>query len=83
MTLHEYLNCRRLDRAKELLCQGNMTVSAIGEKVGFGDTGTFIRVFRRKEKMTPLQYRKIHFAPLVEEEKRNEKSKENSNIYVK
>ena len=62
MTPHEYVICRRLDRAKELLCGGNMTVERIAESVGFGDAGTFIRAFKRKEKITPLQYRKLHFS---------------------
>jgi len=61
-TLHEYLICRRLDRAKELLSQGELPVNQIAEAVGFTDVGTLIRAFKRKEKMTPLQYRKKHFS---------------------
>jgi len=57
-TLHDYLLVCRLDQAKQLLSQSGMSISRIGEAVGFTDTGTFIRAFQRKEKCTPLQYRK-------------------------
>lgn len=57
-TLHDYLLVCRLYQAKQLLSEGTLSVSQIGERVGFQDTGTFIRAFRRKEKCTPLQYRK-------------------------
>jgi two-component system response regulator YesN len=57
-TLHDYLLVCRLYQAKQLLSEGTLSVSQIGVRVGFQDTGTFIRAFRRKEKCTPLQYRK-------------------------
>ena len=59
-TLHDYLTCYRLDRAKEMLIDGKFSVSAIAEKTGFNDTGTFTRAFKKKEKITPLQYKKEH-----------------------
>ena len=57
-SLHDYVLVCRLYQAKLLLAEGNLPVSQIAEMVGFTDTGTFIRAFQRKEKCTPLQYRK-------------------------
>lgn len=57
-TLHDYLVCYRLDRAKELLIEGKLSINQIAEKTGFNDVGTFIRTFKKKENTTPLQYKK-------------------------
>lgn len=57
-SLHDYVLVCRLYQAKLLLAEGKLSVSQVGEAVGFTDTGTFIRAFQRKEKCTPLQYRK-------------------------
>lgn len=59
-SLHDYVTCYRLDRAKEMLIEGTMPISGIAEKTGFNDTGTFIRAFKKKENITPLQYKKEH-----------------------
>lgn len=57
-TLHEYLLCYRLDKAKVMLMEDEYTIGEIAEKTGFNDTGTFIRAFKKKEMITPLQYKK-------------------------
>ena len=59
-SLHDYLICYRLDRAKEMLINEAMPIGTIAEKTGFNDSGTFIRAFKKKENVTPLQYRKEH-----------------------
>ena len=56
-SLHDYIVCKRLNIAKQLLISGDFTISQIAERVGFKDTGTFIRAFKRKEKLTPLQFK--------------------------
>lgn len=61
-TIHDYLLCFRLDQAKALLVETELSVSRIAESTGFNDTGTFIRAFKKKEKLTPLQY-KLQFRP--------------------
>jgi len=58
ITLHDYLLVCRMTEAKRLLDETDLPVGQISETVGFADTGTFIRAFQRKEKCTPLQYRK-------------------------
>ena len=61
-TIHDYLLCYRLNKAKEMLMESEYTIREIAEKVGFNDTGTFIRAFRKKELITPLQYKKMNFS---------------------
>lgn len=56
-TLSDYILTSRINLAKLLLCENSLSVSQIAERVGFGDTGTFIRAFKRKEKITPLQFK--------------------------
>lgn len=56
-TPHDYLVSFRINKAKVFL--QNYSVSETAELTGFRDTGTFIRAFKRKEGMTPLQYKKM------------------------
>ena len=53
-----YLDHIRIEHSKDLLLSRDMKVYEIAEKVGFCDVGTFIRAFKRKERITPLKYRK-------------------------
>ncbi len=55
---NQYLNDRRLTRAKELILHTSMTVSEIALSVGFYDLSHFNRVFTAKLGITPGQYRK-------------------------
>ncbi len=57
-TLQEYLLCHRLNKAKNLLTETDFSVEEIAVKTGFSDTGSFIRAFKRKEAVTPFQYKK-------------------------
>ena len=61
MTLCEYLNDVRLREAKKLLLNSNRTVSEIAYDVGFSDEKYFMKLFKRKENVTPTQYRNAHF----------------------
>ena len=53
----EYLNARRLERAKELLAHRSLTISEIAYTVGFRDPGYFTRRFTRQNGMSPKVYR--------------------------
>ncbi|MBQ4110970.1 MAG: helix-turn-helix transcriptional regulator [Clostridia bacterium] len=61
MTMCEYLNNIRLKEAKNLLLNSNKSVSEIAFSVGFSDEKYFMRLFRKKESITPTQYRSAHF----------------------
>ncbi len=59
----EYINQRRIDRAKELLVgQRSMRVHDIARRVGFESDSYFSTVFRRFEGVTPRRYREINAA---------------------
>lgn len=52
-----WLQRKRLERASTLLLHGDHPVSEIGESIGYRNTSTFIRAFRREFGTTPLQHR--------------------------
>ena len=53
----EYIAKRRIQAAKELLSDTNMTTEEIAEKVGFGSSSYFCKLFRRYEGISPTQFR--------------------------
>lgn len=59
----DFVNERRVRQAQALLMApekcANLTLEAVGEKVGFGSHSTFIRAFRKFTGLTPSIYRKI------------------------
>lgn len=57
-TVSEFLMSCRLNKAKKLMAHSSLSVAIISELVGFKDTTTFIRAFKRKEGMTPLKYKR-------------------------
>lgn len=52
-----WLRQRKLDRALHQLLSSDLSISEISFESGFEDTSHFIRVFKEKHKLTPLQYR--------------------------
>lgn len=53
---------RRLERAEALLSGGTMTLSQIAEELGFGDSAYLCRIFRKKNGISPGEYRRLHKA---------------------
>lgn len=54
----QYLNNVRLEKAKELLLHSDEKVVTIGQMVGIENTNHFIRLFKEKNGVTPLAYRR-------------------------
>ena len=54
----KYIIMMRLNRAKELLDAGAMSVSDVAEAVGFGDVYSFCKTFRKETGSTPTEYKK-------------------------
>ena len=54
----EYVHTLRIEEAKQMLEAGDAPVEAIACEVGYEDAGFFGRLFRRKVKLTPMQYRR-------------------------
>lgn len=51
--LPDYIAEVRIAKAKELIAQGDLTLNAIAEQVGFGNIKTFRRTFQKIENMNP------------------------------
>jgi AraC family transcriptional regulator len=58
MPPHRYHANRRIERAKQLLANREMSVTAIALEVGFSETSTFTAAFRRLTGHTPSHYRR-------------------------
>lgn len=55
----EYINKIRVEQAKSILQTGNKTLENVAKEVGFTNTVTFIRVFKKYVGMTPGKYREV------------------------
>ncbi|NLL76615.1 MAG: AraC family transcriptional regulator [Clostridiales bacterium] len=58
ITLFHDLTAKRISHAKSMLRFSDDSVESIANATGFQDAGYFIKVFRKSENMTPLEYRK-------------------------
>lgn len=54
----EYLTRVRIERASELLREGDATISEISSMVGYSDHSYFTKVFRKLKGISPSQYRR-------------------------
>jgi two-component system response regulator YesN len=57
MTLGNYISRVRIDKAKGLLREKDLSISHIAQEVGFPDQSYFTKVFKKIEKCTPKAYR--------------------------
>ena len=57
-SISTYITEKRLAVSKRLLTQTSLSVSEIGEKVGYETTAYFIRIFKQQTGKTPNEYRK-------------------------
>jgi AraC family transcriptional regulator len=55
---HRYQMARRMDRAKSLLQAPALPVTQIGVQIGFRETSSFTRAFRKFTGLTPSEYRR-------------------------
>lgn len=55
---HDYITGRRLARARELLAQGELNVTAVAEALGFPSVHTFSRWFQREAHSSPTAFRR-------------------------
>ena len=54
----DYIILLRIEYAKELLSQGNLSVEEICQQVGYGNVSYFIKLFRKMTGVTPAKYKK-------------------------
>ncbi len=57
-----YVTHIRIQKAKELLCNADLTVSEVAREVGFHDLGNFARHFRRLVRTTPRSFKERQVA---------------------
>ncbi len=57
-TFRQYITLQRISRAQELLYGTSKNITRIGTDSGFNSVNHFIRIFKKYEGITPLQYRK-------------------------
>ncbi|WP_102411215.1 helix-turn-helix domain-containing protein [Beduinella massiliensis] len=58
MTVGEYINQLRMEKAKQLLLEPAARVSDVAEQVGFDNTDYFTKRFRQFTGLTPTEYRR-------------------------
>ncbi|MGN0166581.1 MAG: helix-turn-helix domain-containing protein [Acetatifactor sp.] len=56
------LNLIRIEKAKELLREEDISIDEIGRRCGFTNSNSFIRVFKKYENVTPGRYKELHMA---------------------
>ena len=57
----EYLISYRLEKSTQLLRDTNLSVADIAARIGYVDTLTFSKAFKKNFSVTPAQYRKLYF----------------------
>lgn len=55
----EYVHALRVEKAKAMLETSNRSIEAIGGQVGYEDTASFRRLFKRHTGQTPRDYRRL------------------------
>ena len=59
MRLTEYINTRRIEKAKELLAATDVKIKEVAEKVGIADQLYFTKVFKKETGLSPREFRKV------------------------
>lgn len=63
ITFKDYLVLFRITEAKKLLITSDYSIEEIAEKVGYLNVNNFIQIFKSREAVTPLKYRKLYSQP--------------------
>lgn len=58
ITVSEYIKNLRIDKAKELLKDTDLSVFEIAQSVGYEHNSSFSRAFKERENISPAQFRK-------------------------
>lgn len=70
-TLIEYVNEKKMNEARNLLCASGIGLEELTEKLGYGSVSSFIRSFKKIVGMPPGKYREIHEAKEKNKYERN------------
>ncbi|KGY10074.1 AraC family transcriptional regulator [Vibrio sinaloensis] len=58
ITPHQYVLSKRIDMAKQLIAQGNLSLGQVAELTGFSGQSTFTHTFSRLQGISPSAYKK-------------------------
>lgn len=58
MSMQEYIQKVKIDRAKEELGRTDLSIKEIAHRLGFEDEKYFMKVFRKHQQMTPTEFRR-------------------------
>ena len=56
-TPYQYLLCRRIDLARQMLHRSKLPIAGVGRAVGFGSASHFAAMFRQHVGVTPGEWR--------------------------
>lgn len=59
ISLNEYINRRKIEKAKDLLLSSNIEIKALSEKLCFSNSSYFCSIFHKFTGMTPNEYRNM------------------------
>ena len=65
VTLIEFINNLRIERAKELLINSYYQIGEISAIIGYAQQSSFTYLFKQKVGMSPRDYRKLHKKCLI------------------
>lgn len=60
MSFTDYIAGQKLELAKQMLSETELSVAEIAERLSYSNAQNFIRVFKKHMEMTPGQYRKMY-----------------------
>jgi AraC-like DNA-binding protein len=56
----EFMDSRRISNVKILLCENNITLDEIAQRLSFCDSGHLCRFFKQKTGLTPTEYKNLY-----------------------
>lgn len=56
-SITDYISLVRMAKAKELLAQTELKISEVSERIGISSRTTFLRIFKKHEGVSPMDYR--------------------------
>ena len=56
----DYLTEVRMNKAKQLLCRGDLSVNDVAEEVGYQDLKYFSKLFKKATGISPSEYKKLY-----------------------
>ena len=60
INLHQFIHTCRIEKAKELITAGDLSLGYISEFVGYSDLSNFYYQFKKSTSFTPDQYRELY-----------------------